>query len=220
MALGWKGSYHRYREFFMNISAIYKQKADLRAFLEIVLSITMVIVFLLFAIKPTALTIISLVQQINEEKQTLVTLNQKITDLQTAQSLLTQNQNYIQDINSAVFSIPSPDVLSKQLQGLSAKNSVQILGIAVNRVVLTGALPNSKSTGGLTPLPGGAYEMPFSISVKADYPSLINFIKDFENLRIATKIDDVGITSSLTDNGRVIVAVISGRVPFLGNNQP
>jgi Tfp pilus assembly protein PilO len=66
-------------------------------------------------------------------------------------------------------------------------------------------------------MPDGAHEMSFSISVKGNYTNLINFIKDFENMRIAVKIDNVGISSSVTDTGRVIVAVISGRVPFLGN---
>ncbi|MGA3291709.1 MAG: hypothetical protein ABSC49_01015 [Candidatus Microgenomates bacterium] len=219
MATGWRSQYYRYREFFLNISALYKQKADLRAFLEIVLSITTVIVFLLFALKPTALTIISLIQQIDEGKQTLSTLTQKVNDLQQVSSLIDQNQNLLPDISSAVPSIPNPDILSKQVEGLAAKDSVDVLGVAVNQVSLTGsASATIKSSSGLTPLPGNANEMPFSISVRGDYASLMNFIQDFENLRIATKIDSLSISSSLTDKGRVIVAVISGRIPFLGSN--
>lgn len=215
MALGWKGSYYRYRQLFLNISALYKQKADLRAFLEIVLSITTVIVFMLFALKPTALTIISLWQQIKDEKQTLSTLTQKVNDLQKAQTLLNQNQNYIGDIETAVSSIPNPDMLSKQVEAIAFKNSVEVLGIAVDQITLVGTAPSSKKTVGVKPMPEGAFEMPFSISLKGNYQNLVGFIKDLENLRVATKIDDLGITSSLTDKGRVIVAVISGRVPFL-----
>ena len=108
MAQGWRESYYRYKEFFLNISALYKQKADLRAFLEIVLSITTVIVFLLFALKPTALTIINLLQQISEKRQTLAALTQKVTDLQTASTLLDQNQNILPDIDNAVPTYPTP----------------------------------------------------------------------------------------------------------------
>ncbi len=219
MAIGWKGSYYRYKEFFLNISALYKQRVDLRAFLEIVLSITTVIVFLLFALKPTVLTIISLFQQIREEKQTLSSLTRKVNDLQTANTLLNQNQNYLEDINLAVSSSPNPDILSKQIEGIASKNSVQILGIAVNQTTLVGTVTAPKSAAGLKPLPEGALEMSFSISIRGDYTGLSGFIKDFENSRIATKIDNLGITSSLTDKGRVIVAVISGRIPFSGNNQ-
>lgn len=215
MALGWKGSYYRYRQLFLNISALYKQKADLRAFLEIVLSITTVIIFMLFALKPTALTIISLMQQIKEEKQTLAVLTQKVNDLQKAQTLLNQNQSYIGNIEIAVSSIPNPDMLSKQIQGIAFKNSVEVLGIAVDQVALVGVPRSNKKVAGIKPMPEGAFEMPFSISLKGNYSNLVNFIKDFENLRLAVKIDDLGITSSSTDKGRVIVAVISGRVPYL-----
>jgi hypothetical protein len=216
MALGWRESYYRYKEFFLNIAALYKRKADLRAFLEIVLSITTVIVFLLFALKPTALTIIDLLQQISEKRQTLSALTQKVDNLQTAATLLNQNQNFIPDIDNAVPSVPNPDVLSKQIEGLSAKDSTQVLGISVNQVTLVGTIPSMK-TSGLTPLPGGANEMPFSLSVKGTYVNLISFINDFENLRVAVKTDSLEISSSVTDKGRVIVAVISGRVPFLSS---
>lgn len=217
MAVGWKGSYYRYKEFFLNISALYKEKADLRAFLEIVMSITAVIVFLLFALKPTALTIVGLLKQIDEEKQTLSALNQKIKDLGTAKTLLTQNQGFISIIDIAVPSFPNPDILSKQAQGLASKNSVDVLGIAINQVVLSGNIPTTKTPPDIKPMPDGAHEMSFSISVRGNYTNLINFIKDIENMRVATKIDNIGISSSVTDTGRVIVAVISGRVPFLGN---
>lgn len=215
MASGWRESYYRYREFFLNITALYKQKADLRAFLEIVLSMTTVIVFLLFALKPTALTIISLLQEIGEKRQTVAALTQKVSDLQTATTLLQKNQNYIPDIDNSVPDIPNPDVLSKQIEGIASQNSVTLLGISVNQVTLVSATPTKKISS-LTPLPGSANEMPFSLSVEGPYSNLLGFISSFENLRIAVKIDSLAITSSLTDKGRVIVAVISGRVPYVG----
>lgn len=217
MATNWRESYLRYREFFLNISALYKRRADLRAFLEIILSLLTVIMFLLFALKPTALTIISLLQQIKEKQQTLSSLNQKVNDLQTASNLLTQNQNNIPDIDTAVPTSPNPDVLSEQIEGLAAKDSTNILGVAINQVILIGTTASVKSPSNTKPLPGNAKEMPFSISVSGNYVSLISFIKDFSSLRIASKIDSLGINSSTTDKGRVIVAVISGRIPFIGS---
>ena len=215
MALGWRGSYTRYREFFLNITALYKKKADLRAFLEIILSLSTITIFLLFALKPTVLTIISLLQQIKEKQSTLSALTQKVNDLQVADSLLQQNQSFIPDIDTAVPTIPNPDIFSEQVLGLAAKDSTDILGISINQTTLVGT-PTGSSPSGLEPLPGNAKEMPFSISVRGAFPNLISFIKDLENLRITTKIDTLGISSSVTDKGLVIVAVISGGVPYLG----
>jgi hypothetical protein len=214
MALGWRGSYTRYREFFLNISALYKKRADLRAFLEIILSLSTITIFLLFALKPTVLTIIDLLQQIKEKQGTLSTLTQKVGNLQVAGNLLQQNQKFIPDIDAAVPNLPNPDILSGQILGLAAKDSIDILGFSVNQITLVGiAINNGPSE--FKPLPGSAKEMSFSVSVRGTFPNLISFIKDFENLRIATKIDTLGINSSVTDKGLAIVVVVSGRVPFL-----
>jgi hypothetical protein len=215
MALGWRGSYTRYKEFFLNITELYKKRADLRAFLEIILSLSTVIVLLLFALKPTVLTIIDLLQQIEEKQSTLSALTQKVADLQVAGNLLQRNQGFIPNINVAVPSRPNPNTLSEQALGLAAKNSASILGVSINQITLMG-LDTGKGVPGIKPLPANAKEMSFSISVRGAFSNLAAFIRDFENLRMMTKIDSLGITSSVTDKGLVIVAIISGRAPYLG----
>lgn len=217
MALGWRGSYLRYREYFLNIMALYKKRADLRAFLEIILSLTTITIFLSFALKPTVLTIISLVQQIQEKKTTLTALNLKIKNLQTAETVLTQNEAAAGDVDIAVSSRANVDIVSKQIQGLAAKDSVAILGFSVGQTVLVGANPSSKKSSDYKPIPGNPGEMQISLSIKGTYLNIASFVKDFENLRVAIKIDSLGINSSQTDSGQVIVAIISGRVPFLKN---
>jgi Tfp pilus assembly protein PilO len=215
MALGWRGSYTRYKEFFLNITALYKKRAELRAFLEIILSLSTITIFLLFALKPTVLTIVSLMQQIKEKQETLSALTQKVSDLQKASGILQQNQSSIQNINIAVPTLAKPNILAGQVLALAAKNSVEILGFSINQITLVGTSSN-KSSSDFKPLPGESMEMPFSISIRGSYPNLIAFIRDFENLRVASKIDTLGVNSSITERGSTIVAVISGRAPFLG----
>ncbi len=218
MATNWKSSYFRYRELFLNVSALYKKRADLRAFLEIVLSIIAVIVFLVFALKPTALTIISLLQQIKEERVTLVSLTQKVSDLQKANTLLAQNQVYIDNINTAISSSPSPEVFVKQIEGLAAKDSVELVGFNLNELILLGKAKVTKPSEDIAPLPENANEMGYSISIKGNYTNINSFLKDLENLRVISAIDSITVSSSTTDAGRVIVAIITGRVPYLDTN--
>ncbi len=219
MATGWRSSYYRYKELFLNVSDLYKKRADLRAFLEIVLSIVAVIVFLLFALKPTALTIISLTQQIKEEKQTLSVLTKKASDLQKANTLLAQNSIYEDNINIAVSSTPIPDIFAKQIEGLAVKDGIDLMGLAINDVILIGKNKTVRVSGEFKPLPENANEMGFSISIRGSYANIDSFLGDFENMRMISVIDSVTINSSATDAGRVIVAVISGRVPYLSSNQ-
>jgi Tfp pilus assembly protein PilO len=216
MALGWRSQYSRYKGFFLNILSLYKQRADLRAFTEVALSISSIAIFLVFALKPTALTIISLTQEINEKRETLENLNQKIDNLRKAQAVYSQNQGLVLNVDTAIATIPQPEIITKQVVGLAAKNSLSVLGLSVGQVTLLGKNVATKKTAEFKPLPGNAQEMPVSISVQGDYPNILLFIKDLESLRISSKIDSIGIGASVTNEEKVIVALITARIPFLG----
>lgn len=216
MAMGWRDQYQRYREFFLNIEVLYKKRADLRAFVELILSISTVVIFLNFALKPTALTIISLYNDIQEKKATIAALDQKIANLGTASDLLNQYQNAIPDIDISVGDTPRPDTISQQLEGLAAKDSVTLMGISIGELTLVGTAPALKTGTELTPMPDNAKSMDLSMSVKGDYPSLIAFIKDFENLRTIVKMDVMGINASTVGTESTIINVVTGRAPYTG----
>lgn len=216
MATGWRGQYYRYKDFFLNIVSLYKKRKDLRVFLELILSLSTMIIFIVFALKPTILTIVSLYKEINEKRSTLSTLNQKITDLQTAANVFDQSQNFIPNVDAAVFGNPEPDTVSKQILGLASKNGVNLLGISIGQTIILGKSTTVKGTSDIKPLPESAQSMPVSISIRGSYSSLLGFIKDLENLRIPIKVDTLSIGSSQTQEGNVIVGVITARVPYLG----
>lgn len=216
MATGWRSSYYRYKELFLNVAAVYKKRADLRAFLEIVLSLVAVIIFLLFALKPTALTIINLVQQIKEERNTLELLTQKVNDLQEASTVLAQNQSYVKDIDTAVSTIPEPETFAKQISGIANRNGVSLTSLSFENIVLVGNYGTLIASKDVEPLPENAHEMVYMISVKGDYTGISNFIKDMENMRVISKLDSISISSSVKDSARVISTTISGRIPFVG----
>ncbi|MFC1625836.1 hypothetical protein ACFL1Q_02260 [Patescibacteria group bacterium] len=215
MALGWRGQYLRYKDYFLNILNVYKQKQDLRMFLEVVLSLVTISIFSIFALKPTALTIIELVKEIKGKEETLSLLTQKVQDLNTARNNYESIQSQIQLIESSVPQEPLPDGFTRQIEGIAAKNSVSVSSISVGEIALIGTTKIKKATGKLKPFPQGANEMSVSISVSGGYPNLSSFINDLENLRRPIKIDALQITSSETIGGKVIVAIVSGRTPYM-----
>jgi len=219
MALGWRGQYFRYKEFFLNIANVYRQRPNLRVFLEIILSLSTVTVFLLFALKPTALTIISLIQEIGKKRETITTLDQKIGNLRTATTLLSQNRSNLPLIDSAVASTPKVDAVTKQVQGVAAKNGVTLSGLSIGQTVLFGKQDAPKKSTDLNPLPQNAKEMSVAITARGGYTNLLTFLADLENLRIANRIDISGINSATTEVGQIITISISVRLPFLSDNK-
>lgn len=217
MALGWRGAYLRYRSFFLNIVAIYKQKQDLRVFTEVLLSAVTISFFAVFAIKPTILTIVDLVNQLNERQDTLTKMNQKINNIQTALNLFNAQQATIPLVDIAVPTDPSPDSFARQIEGLAKQSTVNLLGVSIGDVTLIGKAPAQVVQSELAPLPNGAREVSFSISIEGDYPTLTAFMTSLENLRRPIKIDLFNISSSKTQGGTTLVLVVSGRVPYLGS---
>lgn len=217
MALGWRGQYLRYREFFLNIMLLYRSRRDLKMFLEIILSLTTIIVFLLFALKPTALTIIALFREINEKEEAVSSLDKKIANLESARTVYSEETALLPAVESAIPNQPQPEVFVKQIEGIANKNSVKVLGASVGEITLVGKVDQTKKkSSDLKALPSGSKEMSISLSVNGSYPGIMSFARDLENSRRPIKIDSFGINVSTTETGRQLVAIISGRVPFLG----
>ncbi|MEK7550603.1 MAG: hypothetical protein AAB535_02360 [Patescibacteria group bacterium] len=216
MALGWRGQYLRYKEYFLNVVVLYKQRRDLKMFLEVILSLITITIFGLFALKPTALTIISLVKEVNEKEKTISLLDQKIANLDTASSLYSENSGVIPLVDLAVPNQPQPEIFVGQIQAVASKNAVQVLGVSVGEIILLGKDDQAKKKeAGLKPLSTGSKEMTVSISISGNYQGIISTARDLENLRRPIKIDAFGINTTTSESGNIIVAIISGRLPFI-----
>ncbi len=213
MALGWRGSYLRYRDFFLNVLAVYKTRRDLKIFLEIILSASASSFFLLFAIRPTLLTITDLLSQVRSKNDTLSKMSQKALDLQKAQNLFSQ-ETRITLIESAVPNDPAIESFVGQAQALAKTHSLKIQALSIGEIALVGN-QILKAKDSLTPLPNGAKALSFSVSLTGDYPSLRDFISDLERMRRPVKVDSIAINSSKTGEQKILVLVISGRSPYL-----
>lgn len=180
-----------YQRYFLNIVSLYKQRRDVKAYLELLLSIGAISILIVFAIKPTIVTITDLLTRINSEKETSEKLDIKIKDLGIAQDLYNQQESNINLLNSAVPD--NADVASyiRQVEGLVQKNSLTTTSITVNQVPLIGNNPITNPSLGVTS----------SITVSGTYENLQSFIKDLENLRrpaILTKVSLLTSTEGLT----------------------
>ena len=216
MALGWRKEYLRYREYFLNVLTIYKQKEDLRMFLEIFLSLATVSFFGAFALRPTLVTIAALLTEINSKEEIVAKLDTKIQNLSTAQTLLDQEIIRLPLIEDAIPQAASPETFVRQFEGLAAKNGVNLLGVSLGQVTLLGEVKKAPPEEGVTPLPEDTLGISFSVSIAGNYSNLLGFLADLEKLRRPLAIDTTGITATETDEGKTLVILVSGRAPYIG----
>lgn len=217
MALGWRKEYARYRDFYLNIVSLYKKRQDLRIYLEVILSLTTVSVFIALALRPTVITISELYKEIENKEDIVTKLDEKIKNIGLAQETFTQEETKIALTKTSIPGTPVPESYVKQIEGLAIQNNLSLLGVSVGEVTLVGvAKKGSIQETELTSLPEGANGVTFSISVSGNYQQLFSFISGLETLRRPLKIDNLSITTSKTQEGtNRLVLLVSGRVPYL-----
>lgn len=216
MALGWRGQYVRYKDFFLNVFGIYKTRPDLKSFLEIILSSLTISFFAIFALRPTLSTIAELLQEIKGREETEAKLAQKIKDLDKAKSVYNQEFQRIVLLNTAIASQPPVESFVNQIQALTEKNSATLNKVSIAETTLVG--PEQKNDNpDLSLLPEGAGGMPFSVTAKGKYASFIDLFSDLENFRIPILVDTFGISKNPEE--ATLILAISGRTAYLAQEE-
>jgi Tfp pilus assembly protein PilO len=187
----------------------------LKAFLELILTLAAVSFFALFALKPTILTIIELLREIDTKEKTVEQMNTKIQNLQQAQTLYIQEEARISLLETAIPDNPAPDLFVRQIEGLATSYPVNLLGITIGEVTLLGEEKIQKSKKGVSPLPEESKGISFSISIAGGYQGLVNFLSALEDMRRPVKIDALNIISPQVEETQNLVLVVTGRTPYL-----
>ena len=228
MEKGWRKNYLRYKTFFLNMLTQYRERSDWKAYIEILLSLATVSIFSVFALRPTLVTIAGLVKEIDEKKVTVNTMDAKIQNLSKAQTIFDQEGGRIQLLEN--FAIPkreNSDVFARQIENLSNKHQVALSTFSLGEGVILGKQANTSSPKedkeNSNPMPEGASQITFSISAQVgidQYPALVGFLSDFENLRRPQKLDEVKISLQKEETQEQtseikLVLTISGKLPYL-----
>ena len=117
---------------------MFINKTKFKIYLELILSLSTVLIFSLLAIKPTVLTIIELNKEIKAKQETSLNLKQKIKNLQTANNLMQNELENIIYIHQAIPDNATPETIIKQIENVAQENSLQILGFSTSEVTLLG----------------------------------------------------------------------------------
>lgn len=214
MALSWQKNYLRYKPFFNNIYRVYQTRTDIKMYLEILLSLTTIAIFAMFALRPTALTVTQLLEEIKTKEEVEAKMDKKIADLSVAQNIFRKESERIKLLNQALPDIPTPESFTRQIEGLSSKDNVELKNIAIGDVVLVGEVKKTAADAEFAPLPQGAQGISFSLSATGGYQELENFLKDLENLRRPLKVDYGIISVTQSDQNKVLSLSIRGRAPY------
>jgi Tfp pilus assembly protein PilO len=195
--------YDVYRKYIKNIASFYKKRSDIRAYIELGLSLLAIIVFLIFAIQPSVTTIAEKINEIQTKQETVSKLDQKIALLETANSLLQNESSTLALLDEAVPFGSKPEEYLLQIDALAIRNGLTLTSAGIETTPLT--IPTEQST------PPSIAWFPYSVTVNGEYEELFAFLEQVESLRRPIRIVSVNFEDSITEGLRLS---IEGEIPY------
>ncbi len=197
MALSYKDSLSRYRK--------YLQLATTRpvwvAGLWVILSLILMIVLLIFALRPTLVTISGLLGQIKSQQETADKLEAKINSVQRAISELDGVEDQLYLLEEAIPTKYDWNSLTNSLQQAATESGITLESLIVNKIPLeageTGAIKNQIPS----QLPQGIIPVRFSLSGSGSYQQIQDLVVDLYRIRRLISITEVQIQKEKNKDG-------------------
>lgn len=171
MAIDYKSSLSRYRKYL----TLMQKQPLWQASLLVIFSLILLIALLLFVLRPTLITISSLLGQIDSQQQVERQLDAKIAALQQAQQLLNSIQPRLVYLDRSLPTSAMLGTWAEAVQTIASGSGIIISDISLADIPLSNIATNSAILSSLT-------QIPFTIQATSDYTQLINFVDTIEKL--------------------------------------
>ncbi len=220
MAAKYQTNQDVYKKYIEQVTVLYHNRQDVRMYAEILLSMSAIVIFGIFAIKPTVTTITGLYSEIKAKREIISLLNQKIENLVTAQSLLEQQRVRIATLNQAIPDEPLLEKQVRQIEGVAKRNGVDLIGIKIENVALLGAEVKKKSDDDAIapPHPDAAF-FPITVSVEGSYSTTHSFLRELENMRRPLSQNSTGVSQGKTGSSDALNLTVSGYMAYLKKDE-
>ncbi len=189
--------YPRLRYYYRTIIPLF-EKPKVAAYTMLVLSFFTITFFGIFAIRPTLATIAQLKKQIEDQKSVYTRLNDKMTQLRVAEAAY---ENVRPDVDAVIAVLPDKPqtaLLMGKLNRTLRDNSIDVTILQFSQIELKEPTTASSSAGILG----------FSLTGKASYDNIVNFVDIISAMDRIVTIDSLDIAKT---EGDLLTMTIRGK---------
>lgn len=197
MALDYKNSLSRYRRYLQ----VVKEQPLWQASLWVVLSLILLIVLVVFALRPTLVTIASLFGQIDKQEEIASRLDEKIQLVQNANEKLRAIRPRLELLDQAM---PVGNEWAKYAQRFldtATESGLEVTDLTFEGITVSGLMVGQKNTS----LPPGFFGLNFSFVGKGDFDQVTEFLDIVENWRRVTVLSGVRLDKQLDGSLSVVI---------------
>jgi Tfp pilus assembly protein PilO len=184
MPLDWKNNYSRYRHYLTPTLGSVLRKKKARAYTGFVLTLFTICFFVLFALRPTLLTIAGLLKTIEDQKTVSQTLQSKINNISKAQNDYNSISTKLGLLDEALPKVALEDYFSEEIEVAANQAGITLKNVSYDPINLWG-------------FPTTDGNLNFAISVDGKYDNLKQFIGGMLGLRRIIKIESFGFTKKM-----------------------
>lgn len=184
--------------------------------LTLVLSLFLLAIFIVFALRPTLLSIATLQKTIAESKATLKQLDTKVSYLQKAATQLETLKPFLPILNT---NIPNNGAmyapLTKAIESLANQT-----GVTLGNESLGGTLLFSRILSPFTPSKNqSVVALPFSVKASGSYPNVMAFLTKLLSMERIVVVDAVTIAqeAGAKGSGAAVSLSVSGSAYYLAD---
>lgn len=175
----------------------YQSDESFRNNINFILTFISIVIFGLFAIRPSIMNITALLKDIDEYRQVNGVLLEKTAILNEVQSNPERTAKETELIANALPDSPQESVFIRNLNFIASKNSVELESVFFY-------VAEEEKLGTLG----------FSVTAYGQYPDMTQFISDINHLLRITTIENLSI-SPIKESDRSVKTTISGKAYFL-----
>lgn len=187
----------KFKRYYHDIAPLFK-KQKTRASTAAVFSFLAISLFLWYAVKPTAQTIIYLRREISDKTALNKQMEEKITSLIEAQSTYEAIQDRLYLLEDALPKNPDAVLLAKQLRNIAAVSQASISALSMPSVPL---LANESTPGArLAPIAKPLQDFSFTLIISGPYESIKSFLSSILTLTRITSFETISVRQITGNN--------------------
>ena len=212
MALSYQSSLGRYRRYLQ----VVQNKPLWAASLWVILSLILLIVLIVLALRPTLITISSLIGQINQQQAISKQLDDKILKVSTALKNMDAVKDQVPLLDKAIPKDTQWDDLTLDLEKIATDSGLEATSVTIEKIPL---VLNEPTTTNGTPIkilvPNGVLPIRFTLTASGEYDQIRKCISEIENMSRVVMISNVIIDTN-KDGG--LDLTVSGQAAYLPDN--
>lgn len=210
MALSYKSSLSRYRRYLQMVQS----RPLLATSLWVIMTLVLLIVLVVLALRPTLITIADLLSKINQQKEVSAQLDQKILQVQEATSNLEQARDKLYLLDLGLPKEALWNELSSNLVGMATVSGTTLQNIVVKKIPLS---PSEQLGTKQDPIevlmPKGIIPIRFTVVANGNFEQIQELVQLVERMNRVSIVNMVQITSGKEEGYDVTIFAETGYLP-------